>query len=154
MLTDGSKAPDFTLTNDGGKEVSLKDFRGKTVVLYFYPKDDTPGCTKEACDFRDNTKQFQEKNIVILGVSPDDTASHQKFKKKFDLPFTLLSDPDKKILEKYGVWKEKSMYGKKYMGVERTTFIITPQGKIAKIYPKVSVTDHIGEILKKLEIIQ
>src|SRR5437660_1004721 len=120
----GDKAPDFTLKDDQGKDVSLGDFKGKTVVLYFYPKDDTPGCTTEACGFRDDEKKFQKKNTVILGVSADEVASHGKFKTKYKLPFPLLSDPEKKTIQAYGVWKEKSMYGKKYMGIERTTFII------------------------------
>jgi peroxiredoxin Q/BCP len=150
MLTEGAKAPEFTLHDDTGKTVSLNDFKGKTVVLYFYPKDDTPGCTKEACDFRDNQKTFKKKNTVILGVSADSVDSHVKFKKKFDLPFPLLSDPDKKMIQAYGVWKEKSMYGKKYMGIERTTFVIGPDGKILKIFPKVSVTGHIDDVLSGL----
>jgi peroxiredoxin Q/BCP len=150
MLKEGDKAPDFTLTDDSGNTVSLKDHKGKSVVLYFYPKDDTPGCTKEACDFRDQTKKFAAKNAVILGVSADSVVSHEKFKKKFGLPFPLLSDPDKKMLEAYGVWKEKSMYGRKYMGIERTTFVINGKGVIQKIYPKVSVTGHVDEILSTL----
>ncbi len=150
MLAEGSLAPDFTLKNDEGTSISLKDLKGKTVVLYFYPKDDTPGCTKEACDFRDNEKQFKKKNTVILGVSADSVESHGKFKKKFGLPFQLLSDPEKKMIQAYGVWKEKSMYGKKYMGIERTTFVIGPDGKIMKIYPKVSVTGHIEDVLSSL----
>lgn len=149
-LNEGSTAPGFTLKDDAGEDVSLKDFKGKTVVLYFYPKDDTPGCTKEACDFRDNEKQFKKKDAVILGVSADPVESHGKFKKKYGLPFQLLSDPDKKMIQSYGVWKEKSMYGKKYMGIERTTFVIGPDGKIVKIYPKVSVTGHIEEVLSGL----
>jgi peroxiredoxin Q/BCP len=150
MLSEGAKAPDFTLLDDTGKSVSLKNFKGQTVVLYFYPKDDTPGCTKEACDVRDHQKEFAKKNAVVLGVSADPVASHEKFKKKYDLPFPLLSDPDKKVIQAYGVWKEKSMYGKKYMGIERTTFVIGPDGKIAKIYPKVSVTGHIDAVLSAL----
>jgi peroxiredoxin Q/BCP len=147
MLAEGDKAPEFKLQDDSGAEVSLKDFKGKNVVLYFYPKDDTPGCTKEACDFRDNKKVYQKKNTVILGVSADSVEAHVKFKKKFDLPFQLLSDPEKKTIQAYGVWKEKSMYGKKYMGIERTTFIIGPDGKIQKVFPKVSVTGHVDEVL-------
>lgn len=150
MLNEGDKAPDFKLKDDAGNDVSLKDFKGKSVVLYFYPKDDTPGCTKEACDFRDNSKTYAKKNAVVLGVSADPVVSHEKFKKKFDLPFPLLSDPDKKMIQSYGVWKEKSMYGKKYMGIERTTFIIDPSGKIKKIFPKVSVTGHVDEVLANL----
>jgi len=151
MLAVGDKAPDFKLKNDEGKEISLKDFRGKNVVLYFYPKDDTPGCTKEACDFRDQQKDFSKKNAVVLGMSGDAVESHAKFRKKYGLPFQLLADPEKKVLEAYGVWKEKSMYGRKYMGVERTTLVIDPQGKIAKIYPKVSVTGHVDEVLGSIQ---
>lgn len=150
MLTVGDKAPEFRLESDSGETVSLKDFKGKTVVLYFYPKDDTPGCTTEACGFRDTGKKFSSKDAVVIGVSADNVASHQKFKKKYGLTFPLLSDPDKKTIQAYGVWKEKSMYGKKYMGIERTTFIIDGQGKIAKIFPKVSVTGHVDEVLGSL----
>ena len=130
MLKPGDPAPDFKLMSDEGKEVSLKDLRGKKVVLYFYPKDDTSGCTKEACSFRDNIKLFEKKNAVIIGVSKDSVKSHKKFKNKFDLNFPLLSDETKEMIGAYGVWKEKSMYGKKYMGIERTTFIIDEKGKI------------------------
>lgn len=147
MLAEGTKAPEFQLQDDSGNNVSLKDFKGKNVVLYFYPKDDTPGCTREACDFRDNIKIYHKKNTVVLGVSADSIEAHAKFKKKYDLPFQLLSDPDKKTIQAYGVWKEKSMYGKKYMGIERTTFVIGPDGKIVKIFPKVSVTGHVDEVL-------
>ncbi len=149
-LNIGDKAPEFKLKNDDGEDIALKDFKGKNVILYFYPKDDTPGCTKEACDFRDNSKVFNKKDTVIVGVSPDSVDSHVKFKKKYGLPFQLLSDPEKKMLEAYGVWKEKSMYGRKYMGVERTTFVIDGNGKISKIFPKVSVTGHIDEVLASL----
>jgi peroxiredoxin Q/BCP len=150
MLEIGDKAPEFKLKDDQGSEISLKDFKGQNVVLYFYPKDDTPGCTKEACDFRDNQKIYKKKNTVILGVSADSVESHVKFKTKYKLPFALLSDPDKKTIQEYGVWKEKSMYGKKYMGIERTTFIIDGNGKISKIFPKVSVTGHVEEILSSI----
>lgn len=150
MLNVGDKAPDFKLKNDAGKEVTLKEFKGKNVVLYFYPKDDTPGCTKEACDFKEQQKKFDKKNAVIIGVSPDSVESHVKFKKKFGLPFFLLSDPEKKTLEAYGVWKEKSMYGRKYMGVERTTLVIDGAGKISKIFPKVSVTGHVDEVFNSI----
>jgi peroxiredoxin Q/BCP len=150
MLKVGSKAPDFTAPTDGGGKVSLKDFKGKTVVLYFYPKDNTSGCTAEACDFRDTTAQFKKKKAVVLGVSPDSVKSHDSFKSKFELPFPLLADEDHKIAEKYGVWKEKSMYGRKYMGIERTTFVIDGDGKIAAIYPKVKVAGHVAEVLEKL----
>src|SRR5437016_4949774 len=132
MLSVGDPAPDFKLKDDGGNEVRLNDLKGKKVVLYFYPKDDTPGCTTEACSFRDDLKKFKAKNAVVLGVSADSMESHAKFKQKFKLPFPLLSDPEKKMLEAYGVWKEKSMYGRKYMGIERTTFIIGADGKIEK----------------------
>lgn len=150
MLTVGDKAPAFTLKNDADGDVSLKDFKGKFVVLYFYPKDDTPGCTKEACEFRDLEKKFKNKNAVILGVSADPVTAHVKFKEKYGLPFQLLSDPSKKMIEAYGVWKEKSMYGKKYMGIERTTFLIDPEGKIQKIFPKVKVDGHVEEVLASL----
>ncbi len=151
MLKEGSKAPAFSLPNQDGKKISLKDFLGKKVVLYFYPKDMTSGCTKEACDFRDHIKLFHNIDVVVIGVSPDSIQSHKKFQEKYNLPFDLLSDESKKILENYGVWKEKSMYGKKYFGVERTTFIIDEKGKIKKIFPKVKVDGHIKEVLKALE---
>ncbi|MBL8007033.1 MAG: thioredoxin-dependent thiol peroxidase [Ignavibacteria bacterium] len=150
MLKTGDKAPDFSLISDKGEKVSLKDFRGKKVILYFYPKDDTSGCTKEACSFRDNIRIFEKKNAVIIGVSKDNTASHQKFKKKYDLPFTLLSDENLDMIKSYDVWKEKSMYGKKYMGIERTTYIIDDKGKIQEIFNKVKVDGHTEEILGKL----
>ncbi len=146
----GDKAPEFSLVADSGGKISLKDFRGKKVVLYFYPKDMTSGCTQQACDFRDNIKKIEKKNAVVIGVSPDDTKSHNKFKGNYELPFTLLSDETKEMLNDYGVWKEKSMYGRKYMGVVRTTFIIDEKGKIEKIYEKVKVPGHIEEILKEL----
>ena len=150
VLKEGDKAPDFTAKDDKGNTVSLKDFRGKKIVLYFYPKDDTTGCTKEACDFRDNMGRIKRKDAIILGVSPDSEKSHTKFKTKYDLTFPLLADEDKKIVNEYGVWKEKSMYGRKYMGVERTTFIIDEKGKIAKIFPKVKVAGHVDEVLQAL----
>ncbi len=150
MLKVGSKAPEFNLVADNGEKLSLKDYRGKKIVLYFYPKDMTSGCTTEACDLRDNIKKFDRKNAVVIGVSPDGTKSHVKFKDKYDLPFTLLSDESKMMLEDYGVWQEKSMYGKKYMGVVRTTFIIDEKGKIEKIFEKVKVERHVDEILANL----
>lgn len=150
MLKPGDKAPDFSLIADNGESVSLKDYRGKKVVLYFYPKDMTSGCTVEACDFRDNIKKIEKKNTVVIGVSADDTKSHVKFKEKYDLPFTLLSDVSKKMLEDYGVWQEKSMYGRKYMGIVRTTFIIDEKGMIEKVYDKVKVDGHVDEILENL----
>jgi thioredoxin-dependent peroxiredoxin len=151
MLKQGDKAPDFTAKDDQGHDLSLKDFRGKKVVLYFYPKDDTSGCTKEACDFRDNLGRIKRKDAIVLGVSPDSEKSHGKFKSKFDLTFPLLVDEDKKLVHTYGVWKEKSMYGRKYMGIERTTFVIDEQGKIAKIFPKVKVAGHVEEVLAALK---
>jgi peroxiredoxin Q/BCP len=146
----GQKAPDFTLLNDAGEKVKLSGYKGKKVVLYFYPKDDTPGCTTEACNFRDGIKEIEKHGAVVLGVSADPVESHKKFKNKFELNFPLLSDPDKKMIESYGVWKEKSMYGKKYMGIERTTFIIDGHGKISHIFPKVKVSDHYDEVLEAL----
>lgn len=147
----GKKAPDFSLLDQDGKKVSLKDFLGKKVILYFYPKDDTSGCTKEACSFRDEFPKFKKTDAVILGVSPDSIKSHKKFADKYDLPFSLLADEEKKVLEKYGVWKEKSMYGRKYMGVERTTFIIDGEGKIKKIFNKVKVDGHNKEVMEALK---
>ncbi len=147
----GQKAPDFTLPADSGEKISLKDFRGKKVVLYFYPKDDTPGCTKEACSFRDNINRILEKGAVVIGVSADSVESHKKFKEKYNLNFPLLSDEKHKVLQKYGVWKERNLYGKKFMGTERTTFIIDENGKIAHIFRKVKVDGHTEEVLKKLD---
>src|SRR5512147_4685 len=143
MLKIGDKAPDFKLKSDAGETISLKDYKGKKVILYFYPKDMTSGCTAEACDFRDNIKKFEKKNTVVIGVSADDTASHVKFKDKYNLPFTLLSDESKKMIKDYGVWQEKSLYGKKYMGIVRTTFVIDEKGKIEKVFDKVKVDGHI-----------
>ena len=150
MLKEGDKAPDFTAKDDEGNDVSLKDFRGKKVVLYFYPKDNTSGCTKEACDFRDNMGRIKRKDAVVLGVSPDSEKSHGKFKSKFDLTFPLLVDEDKKLVNAYGVWQEKSLYGRKFMGVVRTTFVIDEKGKIAKIFSKVKVAGHVDEVLAAL----
>jgi thioredoxin-dependent peroxiredoxin len=147
MLKEGDKAPEFTSKDQDGNPLSLKDFRGKRVVLWFYPKDDTPGCTLEACSLRDSSNKFVKKDIQILGVSNDNKKSHQKFISKFDLPFTLIADTDKKIVEQYGVLGEKSMYGKKYMGIIRTTFLIDEDGKIAKIFNKVDVENHADEVL-------
>lgn len=151
MLEAGSKAPAFTLETDEGKKVSLKDFQGKKVVLYFYPKDDTPGCTKEACSFSDHMGKLQKTGAVVLGVSADSVDSHRKFKEKYGLNFPLLSDPSKEVINKYGVWKEKNMYGKKTMGIERTTFIIDEQGKIAHVFPRVKVDGHTEAVLEKLK---
>lgn len=138
----GKAAPAFTLETDAGTTVSLKDFKGKTIVLYFYPKDDTSGCTTEACEFRDLMPRFTKGSAVILGISPDSVKSHQKFKAKYELPFTLLADTEKTVAEAYGVWKEKSMYGKKYMGVERTTFLIDAKGVLRQVFEKVKPAGH------------
>lgn len=151
MLKENDKAPDFSLISDEGKKINLKDFRGKKVILYFYPKDNTSGCTKEACSFRDSIKSFEKNNAVVIGISKDDISSHKKFKEKYNLPFNLLSDESLETIKDYGVWKEKNMYGKKYMGIERTTFIIDEKGIIRKIYPKVKVIGHIEEILNELK---
>ena len=146
----GVEAPDFSLTGDDGKTHSLKEFRGKKVVLYFYPKDNTSGCTKEACSFRDNLSSIKKKGAVLIGVSADGTESHKKFISKYDLNFPLLSDEGKTVLEKYGVWKLKSFMGRKYMGIERTTLIIDEKGKISHIFPKVKVENHTTEVLAAL----
>lgn len=150
MVEEGKPAPDFELTTDSGERVKLSDFRGRPVVLYFYPKDDTPGCTKEACGFRDEHAVLQAAGAVLLGVSPDDEESHRKFAAKFNLPFQLLADPGAQIATAYGVWKEKNMYGRTYMGVERTTFILDEAGVIRKIFPKVKVDGHVAEVLAAL----
>ena len=147
QLKEGDNAPDIALDTDSGKPFRLSSLHGKNVVLYFYPKADTPGCTKEACDFKVTSEKFGKANTVIVGVSPDPGNAQAKFKNKFDLPFTLLADTEHKAAEDYGVWAEKSMYGKKYMGVERTTFVIDPNGKIKKIFPKVKVDGHAAEVL-------
>jgi peroxiredoxin Q/BCP len=144
---EGDSAPEITLDTDSGEHFRLSSLRGKNVVLYFYPKADTPGCTKEACAFRDASQKFTRANTVIVGVSPDASKAQAKFKDKFDLPFTLLADVDHSAADAYGVWKEKSMYGKKYMGIERTTFVIGADGKIKKIFPKVKVEGHAEEVL-------
>ena len=144
----GDKAPDFSLPADGGGRVSLKALKGKAVVLYFYPKDDTPGCTAEACAFRDQLPDFAKVKAQVVGISRDSVASHDKFKQKFDLPFPLASDADGKVCQAYGVWVEKSMYGKKYMGINRTTFLIDENAKIAKIFDKVDVAAHADEVLE------
>ena len=142
MVNEGEEAPDFTLQADDEREVSLSDYQGKRIVLYFYPKDGTPGCTREATEFRDLMKEFDKEDIFILGVSKDSVKSHQKFKQKHDLPFTLLSDPEGKVLDLYGVWKKKSLYGRTFMGTERTTFLIDEKGVITKIYRKVKAKGH------------
>jgi peroxiredoxin Q/BCP len=149
-LNIGAKAPAFSAPDQSGKIVSLSDFKGKTVILYFYPKDDTPGCTVEACSFRDEHSVFLKKGAVVIGVSPDSPKKHTKFIEKFSLPFPLLADEDHAICEAYGTWVEKSMYGKKYMGVERSTFVIDPQGKLKAIYRKVKPAEHVAEVMAEL----
>ena len=151
MIAEHTAAPDFTVVTDDGSKLKLSSLRGRNVVLYFYPKDDTPGCTVEACELRDAFPRFSKTDAVILGVSPDGVASHQKFKKKFELPFTLLADTDHAIAEAYGVWVEKSMYGKKYMGVQRATFVIDKKGSVAKVYPKVKPEGHAAEVEAELQ---
>ncbi len=148
----GHKAPVFSLPNQNGNMLRLSDFAGKTVVLYCYPKDDTPGCTKESCDFRDGLEEIHEQGAVVLGISGDSVASHKTFEKKFALNFPLLSDEKKTTLRAYGVWKEKSLYGRKFMGVERTTFIINGHGKIDNIFRKVKVNGHVEEVLAELDV--
>lgn len=150
MLQVGDKAPEFEALDDAGEKISLKDFHGKKVVLYFYPKDDTSGCTKEACDFQANLPKLKRKGAVVLGVSPDSEKSHVKFKTKYDLSIPLIVDSDKSIATAYDVWKEKSMYGRKYMGIVRTTFVIDEKGKIEQIFDKVKVPGHVDAILEVL----
>ncbi len=146
----GDLAPDFTLTSDSGEQVALSALRGRRVVLYFYPKDDTPGCTAQACGFRDAYPQIEERNAVVLGISPDSARSHQKFRSKFNLPFTLLVDEDHAVAEAYGVWGEKSMYGKKYMGITRSSFVVDEAGRLADVQIKVSPADSVATALSAL----
>jgi thioredoxin-dependent peroxiredoxin len=150
MVQERDAAPDFTAQTDRGTELSLHDLRGKKVVIYFYPKDDTPGCTVEACELRDAFPQFEESDAVILGVSPDSVASHQAFKAKFSLPFTLVADVGHAIADAYGVWVEKAMYGKKYWGTARATFLIDRAGRVAKVFPKVTPQGHAAEVAEAL----
>lgn len=151
FLQVGQLAPDFELPNESGEIVRLSDLRGKQVVLYFYPKDDTPGCTQESCDFRDHYGRVKSVGALVFGISRDDIQSHTKFRDKFSLPFSLLADTEGKVTENYGVWKEKSMYGRNYMGIERTTVIVDADGKIKKVYPKVSVSGHVDQVLEDLK---
>ena len=150
MLQVGDKAPDFTLKDKDGRDVSISDFAGKKVVLYFYPKDNTPGCTRQACAFAGQYRAFQEKNVEVIGISKDSVASHVKFAEKYNLPFVLLSDPERQAIESYGVWQEKKLYGKVSMGVVRSTFIIDEQGVIEKVMPKVKPDTNAAEILAQL----
>ncbi|HJU48770.1 MAG TPA: thioredoxin-dependent thiol peroxidase [Gaiellaceae bacterium] len=151
MVETGSPAPDFTLTSDDGSTVKLSDLRGTPVVLYFYPKDDTPGCTAQACGIRDAWGDFRRAGATVLGVSPDDESSHVRFKEKYDLPFTLLADPDHAVADAYGVWVEKKNYGKTYMGVERSTFVIDAEGRVAKVMRRVKPETHAADVLEALE---
>ncbi len=146
----GSPAPAFSLPNEKGQVVKLSELKGKKIVVFFYPKDDTPGCTKEACSFRDGLQAIRKKGAMVLGVSADSVASHQKFSKKFDFNFPLLSDESKAMIQAYGVWKEKSMYGRKYMGIERTTVLIAKNGTVSHVFPKVKVEGHYEEVLEAL----
>ena len=150
MLELGGKVPDTTLINDQGQEVRMADLQGRPYVLFFYPKDDTPGCTKEACNFRDNYSAFQEAGIEVIGVSRDSTSSHTKFREKYQLPYRLLSDPEHKLAEAFGVWGEKSFMGKKHMGILRSTFVIAADGTVQKAYPNVKPDEHAQEILQDL----
>jgi peroxiredoxin Q/BCP len=150
MVEQGKRAPDFELPSDTGERVKLSSFRGKPVVLYFYPKDDTPGCTAQACGIRDVYADFRDRGAVVLGVSPDDEASHVKFKEKHSLPFTLLADTDHSVAEDYGVWKERNLYGKKSMGIERSTFVIDADGNVTKVMRRVKPETHAADVLAAL----
>jgi thioredoxin-dependent peroxiredoxin len=153
VVTEGEPAPDFTLENDAGETVSLSDFRGKPVVLYFYPKDDTPGCTAQACGIRDAYGEFERAGAVVLGVSPDKVGKHVKFKEKYDLPFTLLADPEHEVAERYGVWGEKRYRGRTYLGVSRTTFLVAPDGSVGKVMQDVKPDSHADDVLASLAAI-
>jgi peroxiredoxin Q/BCP len=150
VIEEGKPAPDFELQSDTGETVKLSDLQGRPVVLYFYPKDDTPGCTVEACEFRDSYDVFRERGAEILGVSPDDVASHGKFKSKYELPFTLLADPEHEVAEKYGVWVERNSYGKKSMGIKRSTFVIGSDGNVARAMMGIKPAGHASEVLESL----
>lgn len=154
MIEEGKKAPAFSLKNQDGETVKMSDFAGKPVVLYFYPKDDTPGCTTEACGFRDEHAQLKKAGAVVLGVSPDNEKRHAKFAAKYELPFTLLADTEHEVAEKYGAWGEKSLYGRKYMGIFRVTFLIGPDGKVAKVWPKVKPAEHAAEVLAAVKALK
>ena len=151
MVSEGTAAPDFELTADGGEQIKLSDYRGKPVVLYFYPKDDTSGCTTQACAIRDVYGEFRERGAVVLGVSPDDVASHVRFKEKYSLPFTLLADPDHAVAETYGAWGEKKNYGRTYFGIIRSTVVIAPDGTVAKAFPRVDPKTHADKVLAALD---
>jgi thioredoxin-dependent peroxiredoxin len=153
VVSEGKPAPEFTLEDDAGETVSLSDFRGKSVVLYFYPKDDTPGCTAQACGIRDAYGEFEQAGAVVLGVSPDRVSKHVKFKEKYDLPFTLLADPEHEVAERYGVWGEKKYMGRSYMGVSRTTFVIAPDGTVAEVMENVKPDSHAYDVLASLAAI-
>jgi peroxiredoxin Q/BCP len=150
VITEGDQAPDFTLRSDAGTDVTLSSLRGRPVVLYFYPKDDTPGCTTQACGIRDAYSEFERAGAVVLGVSPDGERSHVKFRKKYDLPFALLADTDHEVAQKYGVWGERSFMGKTYLGVSRSTFVIAADGRVKKIFPKVKPAEHAADVLAVL----
>ena len=150
MVREGEPAPDFTLASDVGVPVSLSDFRGRPVVLYFYPKDDTPGCTAQACDIRDRYAEFERAGAIVLGISPDDAGSHVKFKEKYGLPFTLLADPEHEVAERYGVWGEKNYMGRTYMGVSRSTFLVGPDGVVTKVLHDVKPAAHADDVLAVL----
>lgn len=150
-LAEGVKAPEFTLQDSEGKTHKLSDYAGQTIVVYFYPKDDTPGCTKEACSFRDSYADFRQAGVIIIGISPDKVASHKKFKNKYELPFTLLADPDHAVCEAYGVWGTKKMYGREYQGVYRTTYIISPEGNIQRVFKNVKPSEHSQEVLAEIQ---
>lgn len=153
-VEEGSTAPDFTLADDNGQKIKLSQLRGKPVVVYFYPKDDTPGCTRQACAFRDRKKELDKLGAVVLGISPDDGASHAKFRDKFDLNFPLLVDVDHKVADKFGAWREKNMYGRKSMGIQRSTFLIDASGKVAKAWKKVSVDGHDEQVIAALKALK
>ncbi len=154
MIEVGQQAPDFSLADQVGQPVTLSAFQGSPIVLYFYPKDDTPGCTKEACAFRDAFAEYRKRGAIILGVSPDNPASHARFAQKFELPFTLVADPEHSLCETYGVWKEKNMYGRKSMGVERTTFVIDGRGIVRNIFPRVLVVGHSAAVIAALDAVK